>query len=228
MRIVKSTWRLDMNRQLYIVHQKDNENSTLSGPSSEPNNSNIYEVQVTDDEQHTNEIKTISRTEELLEDSTSANDALSAMSYMVVGLQASKSTRNSHITQISATSDKGSLNTCILPKKPITPKAQEITGIKVEGSKMFCHDKEVKSVSIREALKIFLQFLAQYKENVIIGHKIKSYDIPVLFCALNYCSIMNEFSCSILGFLDTLQLFKSLLPGLTLYSQSYFVQYSIK
>ncbi|XP_063442652.1 uncharacterized protein LOC134722948 [Mytilus trossulus] len=31
---------------------------------------------------------------------------------------------------------------------------------------------------------------------------------------------MNEFSCSILGFLDTLQLFKSLLPGLTSYSQS--------
>ncbi|CAG2198297.1 unnamed protein product [Mytilus edulis] len=50
--------------------------------------------------------------------------------------------RNSHITQISATSDKGSINTYVLPKKPITPKAQEITGIKVEGSKMFCHDKE--------------------------------------------------------------------------------------
>ncbi|XP_063402102.1 protein PML-like [Mytilus trossulus] len=132
------------------------------------------------------------------------------------------SARNSHITQISATSDKGSINTYVLPKKPITPKAQEITGIKVEGSKMFCHDKEVKSVGIKEALKMLILFLAQYKKNVIIGHNIKSYDLPVLFCALNNCSIMNEFSCSILGFLDTLQLFKSLLPGLTSYAQSNF------
>ena len=108
------------------------------------------------------------------------------------------SARNSHITQISATSDKSSINTYVLPKKPITPKAQEITGIKVEGSKMFCHDKEVKSVGIKEALKMFILFLAQYKKNIIIGHNIKSYDIPVLFCALNNCSIMNEFSCSIL------------------------------
>ncbi|CAC5391995.1 unnamed protein product [Mytilus coruscus] len=135
-------------------------------------------------------------------------------------IEATGLARNSHITQISATSDKGSINTYVLPKKPITPKAQEITGIKVEGSKMFCHDKEVKSVSIKEALELFLQFFSQNKENVIIGHNIKSYDIPVLFCALNNCSIMNEFSCSIVGFLDTLQLFKSLLPGLTSYSQS--------
>ncbi|XP_063400480.1 uncharacterized protein LOC134685041 isoform X2 [Mytilus trossulus] len=135
-------------------------------------------------------------------------------------IEATGLARNSHITQISATSDKGSINTYVLPKKPITPKAQEITGIKVEGSKMFCHDKEVKSVGIKEALKMLILFLAQYKKNVIIGHNIKSYDIPVLFCALNNCSIMNEFSCSILGFLDTLQLFKSLLPGLTSYAQS--------
>ncbi|CAC5417983.1 unnamed protein product [Mytilus coruscus] len=135
-------------------------------------------------------------------------------------IEATGLARNSHITQISATSDKGSINTYVLPKKPITPKAQEITGIKVEGSKMFCNDKEVKSVSIKEALELFLQFLSRNKENVIIGHNIKSYDIPVLFCALNNCSIMNEFSCSIVGFLDTLQLFKSLLPGLTSYSQS--------
>ncbi|XP_063448242.1 uncharacterized protein LOC134727784 [Mytilus trossulus] len=74
-------------------------------------------------------------------------------------IEATGLARNSHITQISATSDKGSINTYVLPKKPITPKAQEITGIKVEGSKMFCHDKEVKSVGIKEALKMLILFL---------------------------------------------------------------------
>ncbi|CAC5391328.1 unnamed protein product [Mytilus coruscus] len=42
-------------------------------------------------------------------------------------IEATGLARNSHITQISATSDKGSINTYVLPKKPITPKAQEIT-----------------------------------------------------------------------------------------------------
>ncbi|CAG2253189.1 unnamed protein product [Mytilus edulis] len=84
--------------------------------------------------------------------------------------------RNSHITQISATSDKGSINTYVLPKKPIIPKTQEITGIKVEGSKMFCHHKEVKSVSIKEALKMLILFLAQYKKNPHITVLNETYD----------------------------------------------------
>ncbi|CAC5415122.1 unnamed protein product [Mytilus coruscus] len=100
---VKSTWRLDIIRQLYFVNQKYIENSTQSGPvlSPEPNNSNIYEVPVAPDEQpsvetdqHTNENRTISRTGEMLKDSTSAlksaNEAISAMSSMVVGLLANK------------------------------------------------------------------------------------------------------------------------------------------
>ncbi|CAC5378288.1 unnamed protein product [Mytilus coruscus] len=78
-------------------------------------------------------------------------------------IEATGLARNSHITQISATSDKGSINTYVLPKKPITPKAQEITGIKVEGSKMFCNDKEVKSKT-----KLLLPTLTPLTEKKII------------------------------------------------------------
>ncbi|CAC5380327.1 unnamed protein product [Mytilus coruscus] len=105
---VKSTWRLDMIRQLYFVNQKDITNSTQSGPvvSPEPNSSKIDEVTVAADEQpsvdtdqHTNENSTISRTEEMLKDSTSAlksaNEAMSAMSSMVVGLLANKDSSSS-------------------------------------------------------------------------------------------------------------------------------------
>ena len=47
--------------------------------------------------------------------------------------------------------------------------------------------EKLKSVGIKEALKMFIFFLAQYKKNIVIGHNIKSYDISVLFCALNNC-----------------------------------------
>ncbi|CAC5369593.1 unnamed protein product [Mytilus coruscus] len=111
---VKSTWRLDMIRQLYFVNQKDIENSTQkwSVVSPEPNSSKIDEVTVAADEQpsvdtdqHTNENSTISRTEEMLKDSTSAlksaNEAMSAMSSMVVGLLANKDSSSSSSNSLS-------------------------------------------------------------------------------------------------------------------------------
>ncbi|CAG2187292.1 unnamed protein product [Mytilus edulis] len=105
---VKSTWRLDMIRQLYFVNQKDVANSTESGPngSTESNTRNIDEVTVAaddqpnvDTDQPVNENSTMSRTAEMLKDSTSAlksaNEAMSAMSSMVVGLLANKDASSS-------------------------------------------------------------------------------------------------------------------------------------
>ncbi|CAC5365811.1 unnamed protein product [Mytilus coruscus] len=78
---VKSTWRLDMIRQLYFVNQKDIQNATQSDTlvSPEPNDSNVNDVLVDANEQpfvetnqHTNENSGPSRTEEMLKDSTSA------------------------------------------------------------------------------------------------------------------------------------------------------------
>ena len=81
-----------MIRQLYFVNQKDVANSTESGPngSTESNTRNIDEVTVAaddqpnvDTDQPVNENSTMSRTAEMLKDSTSAlksaNEAMSAM-----------------------------------------------------------------------------------------------------------------------------------------------------
>ncbi|CAC5421475.1 unnamed protein product [Mytilus coruscus] len=89
-------------------------NSTQIGPvvSPEPNSSKIDEVTVAADEQptvdtdqHTNENSTLSRTEEMLKDSTSAlksaNEAMSAMSSMVVGLLANKDSSSSSCNSLS-------------------------------------------------------------------------------------------------------------------------------
>ena len=92
-----------MIRQLYFVNQKDVANSTESGPngSSETNTWNIDEVTVAVDDQpnvdtdlSVNENSKMSRTAEMLKDSSSAlksaNEAMSAMSSMIVGLLANK------------------------------------------------------------------------------------------------------------------------------------------
>ncbi|CAC5371895.1 unnamed protein product [Mytilus coruscus] len=91
-----------MIRQLYFVNQKDIQNATQSSPlvSPEPNDSNVNNGPVDASEQpfvetrqHTNENSGPSRTEEMLKDYSSAlnaNEAMSAMSSMVVGLLANK------------------------------------------------------------------------------------------------------------------------------------------
>ncbi|CAG2240600.1 unnamed protein product [Mytilus edulis] len=116
---VKSTWRLDMIRQLYFVNQKDVASSTESGPngSTESSIRNIDEVTVAaddqpnvDTDQPVNENNTMSRTADMLKDSTSAlksaNEAMSAMSSMVVGLLANKdASSNSSLQNLKSNYD---------------------------------------------------------------------------------------------------------------------------
>ncbi|CAG2191765.1 unnamed protein product [Mytilus edulis] len=116
---VKSTWRLDMIRQLYFVNQKDVASSTESGQngSTESSIRNIDEVTVAaddqpnvDTDQPVNENNTMSRTADMLKDSTSAlksaNEAMSAMSSMVVGLLANKdASSNSSLQNLKSNYD---------------------------------------------------------------------------------------------------------------------------
>ncbi|CAG2251370.1 unnamed protein product [Mytilus edulis] len=116
---VKSTWRLDMIRQLYFVNQKDVASSTESGQNGSMESSirNIDEVTVAaddqpnvDTDQPVNENNTMSRTADMLKDSTSAlksaNEAMSAMSSMVVGLLANKdASSNSSLQNLKSNYD---------------------------------------------------------------------------------------------------------------------------
>ncbi|XP_063395936.1 uncharacterized protein LOC134680699 [Mytilus trossulus] len=114
---VKSTWRLDMIRQLYFVNQKDLASSTESGQNGSTESSNTDEVTVAaenqpnvDTDQPVNENNTMSQTADMLKDSTSAlksaNEAMSAMSSMVVGLLANKdASSNSSLQNLKSNYD---------------------------------------------------------------------------------------------------------------------------
>ncbi|XP_071173198.1 uncharacterized protein [Mytilus edulis] len=114
---VKSTWRLDMIRQLYFVNQKDLASSTESGQNGSTELSNTDEVTVAaenqpnvDTDQPVNENNTMSQTADMLKDSTSAlksaNEAMSAMSSMVVGLLANKdASSNSSLQNLKSNYD---------------------------------------------------------------------------------------------------------------------------
>ncbi|KAK7489493.1 hypothetical protein BaRGS_00019292 [Batillaria attramentaria] len=49
----------------------------------------------------------------------------------------------------------------VLPEKPMTPSALMVTGLRVEGDTLLRHGKRVPTVSLREALRDFLDWLRE-------------------------------------------------------------------
>ena len=128
--------------------------------------------------------------------------------------------RDSHITQLAAVCGGEKFSTYILPRKPITRKASEITGIEVVNGKMFCRNKEVNAVNISDGLDAFLNFLSTFQTKVIlVGHNIKSYDCHLLLNALESCNRTNFVSQHVEGFVDTKILFKICDSSLKCYTQ---------
>ena len=129
------------------------------------------------------------------------------------------SARTSHITQIAAKSGDNIFTTYVLPKKPIEPKAAEVTGLTTRNGKLFHHRVEVPAVSIKEALQGLFEFLSSMEKKIIYGHNIRAYDCHILLNALNVCQMSDMLSTHCDGFVDTLKLFKSFKPGLQSYTQ---------
>ena len=131
--------------------------------------------------------------------------------------------RTSHILQVACLRGDEVFNQYIFPEIAISKKAEEITGIKVSGRKMYHHDAEVPAVGIKEGLHRFLNFLNKPdKQLTLVGHNIKVFDIPVLLNALGNCNLVEDFvQSNVTGILDTLPLFKVTHPGLHSYSQTH-------
>lgn len=111
-------------------------------------------------------------------------------------------------------------STYVLPSCEITSKAAEITGLTFQNNSLFFHNEIVPALNIKAGLFKFIQFLEKSEKNVLFGHNSFNYDCPVLYNALDNCNLLSRFESNILGFVDTLKLFKNVYPGLHSYSQS--------
>ncbi|XP_077991066.1 uncharacterized protein LOC144445401 [Glandiceps talaboti] len=114
-----------------------------------------------------------------------------------------------------------SFNCYIYPKKPIARAASDVTQISIGGGVLYHKGQPVKATSIREALTQFLKFLQQFKNPVLIGHNIKNFDCQVLVNTLMSLGLLSRFKNIIC--IDTMLLFKDILPGLQSYKQEMIV-----
>lgn len=77
------------------------------------------------------------------------------------------------------------------------------------------------SVKIKEALENVINFAKSYSNFIFVGHNCKIFDIRVLYNALEKTDMMEEFLWSgVHGFVDTLPLFKEIVPNQVSYSES--------
>ncbi|XP_069119349.1 uncharacterized protein [Argopecten irradians] len=127
---------------------------------------------------------------------------------------------NAHITQIAAVkADGSSFDTFVTTKQRITKKITEVTGISSANGRMSYKGAYVEAVPIKQALESFIKFVNA--NALLVAHNCKRFDGRFLARALTACKIVN---LDALVFMDTLPLFKEMVPGLECYKQEFVYQ----
>ena len=137
----------------------------------------------------------------------------------VFDLETTSLLRDCDIVQISAVTLDGrsKFDQYILPSQDISPSASRVTGLTMNGGKLFLKDRPVSAVGIKEGLSLFKNWLSAFGKNVIlIGHNIKVFDVKHL---LRHAGLHGVDFGVVAGFVDTLPMFKFFHPGQSSYSQ---------
>jgi DNA polymerase III alpha subunit (gram-positive type) len=77
---------------------------------------------------------------------------------------------------------------------------------------MYAKGKEVHSVSIHQALLDLIEYLKSKNQPILVGHNIKSFDIPILSRLITEFGLLPTFLNLISACIDTLKLAKKVVP----------------
>lgn len=125
------------------------------------------------------------------------------------GLKAS-----SEIIQIAAQCGDRLYNEYIIPIDGIPKFITGLTGFSITDGEMYNREGELlKAVSKQTAVENFLEFLSSIGEKVIlVAHNCFRFDAPMLLTLLHEIGMIDKFQSIVLGFSDTLPLFREFLP----------------
>ena len=131
------------------------------------------------------------------------------------------------ITQISAwhTTDN-TFNKYVIPSKSIPKAVSELTGLAIKyvhgERRMFLKDNEVDAAASCAGLSSFIQWLENLpgQEKILLAHNCKRFDMKLLLKALEETHLSSYFQSTCAGFVDTLPLLRTELPGRPSYKLS--------
>lgn len=106
------------------------------------------------------------------------------------------------------------------PTRPIPGMSSRIHHITFKDNQMFYRKNPVKHHSIIEVLLRFLDYLDETKSNniVLIAHN-ANFDRRFLIDKIFLYNLQNRLNSKVIGFVDTLPMFRRLLPGQETYKQ---------
>ena len=84
---------------------------------------------------------------------------------------------------------------------------------------MFVNGKKVTTTDIRSAVDDLLTWLDKFPNVILVAHNGRKFDFPVLTSAISNVQAMDKFMACVMGLLDSLTLFKKVLPGQGSYKQ---------
>ena len=108
----------------------------------------------------------------------------------------------------------------MIPTKPISAGASRVTQLSVRRGKLYHKGKPVDAVEMKDALQKFVNWLkVKNKKVVLFAHNANAFDSKRIIYTLMRCNLLNPFRECVAGFVDTLSLFKNVLPERKTYSQ---------
>ncbi len=106
----------------------------------------------------------------------------------------------------------------MVPTQQITAGATKTTGISFKYGVLRYNKKPVEAVYQHQGLAKFITFLSTISNPILVGHNIKVFDLPILYNNMSD-QMESEFGKVVVGFLDTLFLFRQLYPNRKNYTQ---------
>ena len=77
---------------------------------------------------------------------------------------------------------------------------------------LYFEGNPVETVTAEEALVQFIDYMWRIKSPVLVGHNIKRFDLRLLHHHLSRYNLWDNFISSVVGFIDTLAVFKKEFP----------------
>ena len=142
------------------------------------------------------------------------------VSYVTFDLETGGFSRTCDILQISAICTGVEFDRYICPEQPITEGASSVTKLTVKDGHLYFDGNLVETVTLKQALVEFINFLKGLNKPVLVGHNIKTFDLMFLHHHLNRINKWENFLSVVIGFVDTKLIFKKEFPQQHSYTQA--------
>lgn len=116
-----------------------------------------------------------------------------------------------------------------MPKHRISPQASQANQLTIVADQLLYKSRPVKALTLRECLVDFINYLKSFNRKVVLAaHNGKVFDARILLKAFLEADLFNELQSIVIGFIDTLPMFKQMFPERKSYKQEELVRDCLK